>query len=152
MPITSVHPLVVGRSDALALAQVCAPLEIKWRKKWSTGWTDGVMRGIGAFNVLCSRDDVKRTRAKPSAPVEPVVRRSKASEQWRQQGQRLHGDQEAPVEPTPCHRLNRWLPTQLQKRQRRQRLVSACEWPEEPMQKHRKFRCLRRNWLTASNG
>jgi len=27
--LASVHPMVVGRSDALALAQVCAPLEIK---------------------------------------------------------------------------------------------------------------------------
>ena len=76
MPIASVHPMVVGRSDALALVQDWAPLEIKWRKKWSTGWTDGFKIGIGAFNVPYSRDDVKRAGAKSSALVEPVVRRS----------------------------------------------------------------------------
>ena len=27
--IASVHPMVVGRSDGLALAHACAPLEIK---------------------------------------------------------------------------------------------------------------------------
>ena len=100
MLIASVHPMVVGRSDALALVQVWEPLEIKWRKKWSTGWTDGFKIGIGAFNVPCSRDDVKRAGAKSSAPVELVVRRSKASEQWRQQGQWLQDDQESPVKPT----------------------------------------------------
>ena len=130
MPIASVHPMVVGRSDGLALAHACAPLEIKWRKKWSTGWTDGVKRGIGAFNVLCSRDVVKRTAAKPSAPV---MRQSKASVQWRQQGQWLSADQVSPEEPTPKHRFNRWSLKVLRPCQRSQRLVQSAEWPEEPM-------------------
>ena len=32
MPIASVHPMVVGRSDDLALVQDGVPLEIKYRK------------------------------------------------------------------------------------------------------------------------
>ena len=31
--LASVHPMIIRRSNALALAQVCAPLEIKSRKK-----------------------------------------------------------------------------------------------------------------------
>ena len=34
-----------------------------------TGWTDGSKRGIGALDVLCSRDDASRARVKSSAPV-----------------------------------------------------------------------------------
>jgi hypothetical protein len=41
--------MVAGRTDALSLVQEC-----------STGWTDTVKLSIGAINVLCSRDDVKR--------------------------------------------------------------------------------------------
>ena len=93
--------MVVGRSDARASVQVWAPNEDQKKIKWSTGWTDNVKIGIGAINVPLSRDDVKQAEAKSSAPVEPMVRRSKASEQWRQQGQRLQDDQESPVEPTP---------------------------------------------------
>ena len=72
MPIASVHPMVVGRSDALALVQVWVPNGIKPSQALGTGWTDGVKRGIGAFNVPCSRDDVKCQGAKSSLPEEPV--------------------------------------------------------------------------------
>ena len=41
----------------------------------SVGSTDGSKRGIGALDVLCSRDDASRARAKSSAPVEPVKHR-----------------------------------------------------------------------------
>ena len=60
----------IGASDGCrkiwrpALVQDWAPLKIKWRKKWSTGWTDDVKSSIGALNVLCSRDDVKCPEAK----------------------------------------------------------------------------------------
>ena len=63
-------------------------IEIKRRPSQDsqvTGWTDGVKLGISALDVLCSRDDVKHAAAKSSAPVEPVVHRSIASVQWRQQ-------------------------------------------------------------------
>ena len=50
----SVHPMVVGRTDAMA---------------------EGNQRGIGALGVLCFRDDASRARAKSSAPVEPMKHR-----------------------------------------------------------------------------
>ena len=116
MPTASVHPMVVGRSDALALVQVWAPLEIKWRNKWSTGWADGLRRGIGAIDVLCSRDNASCAGTKPSAPVEPVVRRSIPSVQWRQQKrevqrlvQLLVSDRLNRRYPMQRHRFNRWF-------------------------------------------
>ena len=69
--------MVVGRSDALTLVQVWAPNGIKPSQPLGTGWTDGVKRGIGAFNVLCSKDDVKCPGAKSSAPEEPVPTEAK---------------------------------------------------------------------------
>ena len=38
----------------------------------SVGSTDGSKRGIGALDVLCSRDDASRARVKSSAPVESM--------------------------------------------------------------------------------
>ena len=57
----------------------------KWGKLSSTGLTDRSLRGISAFNVLLSRDDVKHAEVKSSAPVEPTVHRSIALVQLRQQ-------------------------------------------------------------------
>ena len=59
------------------------------------------MIGIGAFNVLCSRDDVKRAGAKSSAPVEPVAHRSKRRCNDVSKEQRLSADQVSLEEPKP---------------------------------------------------
>ena len=80
----SVHPMVVGRSDALCIGAIWCANWAKWENLSGTGWTDEVKTSIGTFNVLCSRDDVKCGVAMPSAPVEPAVHRSIPSVQWRQ--------------------------------------------------------------------
>ena len=61
----SVHPMVVGRTDAMT----------EGNQFMGTGWTDGSKRGIGALGVLCSKDDVKSPGEVSSAPVEPVKHR-----------------------------------------------------------------------------
>jgi len=65
--------MVSGYIDAQASVQVLVPDEIKLRQPLGTGLTDESKTGIGAFNVLLSRDDVKSAAAKPSAPVEPMT-------------------------------------------------------------------------------
>jgi len=62
--------MVSGYTDAQASVQVLVPDEIKLSQPLGTGLTDESKTGIGAFNVLLSRDDVKSAAAKPSAPVE----------------------------------------------------------------------------------
>ena len=57
---------VIGRSYRAKLGKLS-----------STGLTDGSLRGIGAINILLSRDDVKCAAAKPSALEEPMPHRSK---------------------------------------------------------------------------
>jgi len=89
MPIASVHPMVVGWSDALVLDASLSTFEDQVKIMWGTGWTDGITSGIGALGILCSRDDVKCPREDPSAPVQPTEHRSKVSEQWRQQKRRV---------------------------------------------------------------
>ena len=105
-----------GRIDApVGLSLLDAKMESS-QDSQVTGWTDSVKRGIGAFNVLCSRDDVKRVEAKSLAPVEPVVRRSIPSVQWRQQKrdvqrlvQFLVSDRLNRRYPMQRHRFNRWF-------------------------------------------
>ena len=62
-----------------ASVKLGVPTESSKEKLSSTGLTDGSKIGIGAFNILLSRDDVKCAGATPSAPVEPMVHRSIAS-------------------------------------------------------------------------
>ena len=75
--------MVVGWTDGLAISTSLCASGDHVKIKWSTGWTDGFKIGIGAFNVTCSRDDIKRAGAKFSVPVEPARRRSIASVHWR---------------------------------------------------------------------
>jgi hypothetical protein len=57
----------------MATVHVLVPDGIKPKRPLGTGLTDGPKTGIGAFNVLLPRDDVKCARAKSSASVEPMT-------------------------------------------------------------------------------
>ena len=59
------------------------------------------MRSTGAFNVPCSRDDVKRAGVKPSAPDELMPHRSKRRCNDVSKEQRLSADQVSLEEPKP---------------------------------------------------
>ena len=65
----------------MATVHVLVPDGIKPKRPLGTGLTDGPKTGIGAFNVLLPRDDVKCAGAAPLAPVEPTVHQSIASVQ-----------------------------------------------------------------------
>ena len=43
------------------------------QKLYSTGWTDGTKKSIGALDVLCSREHVLVDLNSSSAPVEPTL-------------------------------------------------------------------------------
>ena len=146
IPIASVHPTVVGRSDALAsvkkevqhwLNQRC---QVKHRciqrtmfqkrcqahrsQIFSTGWTGGASEH--SISAMKSAEEIGPT-ASPEAVSDRFNRR-------------------------PMHRFNRWSLESLQLCQEANCYFSCCEWSEEPMLLHRKFRCLRRKLLTATNG
>ena len=70
-------------------------------KEYSTDGTDSVKPSIGAIDVLCSRDDVKREVASPSAPEEPMHHQSKRRCNDVSKEQRLSTDQVSPEVPTP---------------------------------------------------
>ena len=70
--LASVHPMVVGRTDAMIF---WCRRESKPSQLIGTGRSDGSKRGIGALGVLCSREDASCARAKSSAPVEPEKHR-----------------------------------------------------------------------------
>ena len=59
-------------TDTQALVQFVAANGIKSWQPLGTSLTDGSKTGIGAFNILLSRDDVKCEAAKSSAPEEPT--------------------------------------------------------------------------------
>ena len=81
MPIVSVHPMVVGRSDALHWCKT----ERLWRSSEerieAPVEPTAACQGIGSLGILCTRDDVKRREEDPSAPDQPTGHRSIASVQ-----------------------------------------------------------------------
>ena len=100
MPIASVHPMVVGRSDALHWCKT----ERLWRsseERIEAPVEPTVSSQASVQSTYCSRDVVKRTATKPSAPDEPMPHRSKRRCNDVSKEQRLSADQVSPEEPTP---------------------------------------------------